>query len=60
MIASGWDWTIASASVRNVVAVRSSAWLVVSVMPAFFSAEMAGWMKVCEPMSFPNARAIFW
>ena len=58
MIASGWDWTIASASVRNVVAVRSSVWSVVSVIPAFFSAAMAGWMKVCEPMSLPKARAI--
>ena len=35
MMASGCDWMIASASVRNVVALRSSVWLVVSVMPAF-------------------------
>ena len=27
-------------------------------IPAFFSAPMAGWMKVCEPMSLPNASAI--
>ena len=42
MIASGWDATIASASVRKVVACRSSVWLVVSVIPAFFSEAMAG------------------
>ena len=58
MIASGCDWMIASASVRNVVALRSSVWLVVRVIPAFFSAAIAGWMKVCEPMSLPNASAI--
>ena len=58
MIASGWEWTIASASLRNVVALRSSVWLVVIVIPAFFSALTAGWMKVCDPMSLPNARAI--
>src|SRR6266700_3069468 len=58
MIASGWDWTIASASVRNVVAFRSSVWSVARVIPAFFSAPMAGWTKVCEPMSLPKARAI--
>ena len=58
MIASGWDWTIAAASVRKVVAFRSSDWLVVRVIPAFLSAATAGWMKVCEPMSLPNASAI--
>ena len=59
MTASGWDWMIASASVRKVVADRSSVWLVVSVIPAFFSALIAGWIKVCDPMSLPNASAIF-
>ena len=58
MIASGLDWTIASASVRKVVAFRSSVWLVVRVIPAFLSAAMAGCTKVCEPMSLPNASAI--
>jgi hypothetical protein len=32
MTASGCDWTIAAASVRNVVAFRSSDWLVVRVI----------------------------
>ncbi len=49
---------IASASVRNVVAFRSRLWLVVRVIPAFLSALIAGWMKVCDPMSLPNASAI--
>ena len=58
MMASGWDWMIAVASVRNVVAFRSSVWLVVRVIPAFFSEATAAGTKVCDPMSLPNARAI--
>ena len=49
-------WMIAS--LRNVVALRSSVWFVVRVIPAFFSALIAGWMKVWDPMSLPNASAI--
>ena len=58
MIASGCEAMIASASVRKVVAFRSSVWLVVRVIPAVFSPAIAGWMKVCDPMSLPNASAI--
>ena len=58
MTACGCDRMIASASVRNVVALRSSVWLVVTVIPAFLSEAMAGCTKVCEPMSLPNASAI--
>ena len=56
-ITSGLDMTIASASVRKVVALRSSVWLDVSVSPAFLIAAIAGLMNVCEPMSLPNASA---
>src|SRR5579863_1274578 len=53
-ITSGWAATIFAASVRNVLALRSSVWLATSVWPAFLIAEIAGAMNVCEPMSLPN------
>ena len=56
-ITSGLEATIAAASVRNVVALRSSVWLATSVSPAFLIAAIAGAMNVCEPMSLPNASA---
>jgi hypothetical protein len=49
MIACGCEWMIASASVRNVVAFRSSVWLVVTAIPAFLSAPMAGCTKGLRP-----------
>src|SRR6266705_5638609 len=56
-ITSGCAATILSASVRNVLACRSRLSLAASVMPALPIAVMAGWMKVWEPMSLPNASA---
>jgi hypothetical protein len=45
--------------VRNVVAFRSSDSFATTDIPAFLMALTAGWMNVCDPMSLPNARAIF-
>ena len=56
-ITSGLLFTIRAASVRNVVALRSSVSLAASVSPAFLIAAIAGATKVCDPMSLPNASA---
>ena len=58
-ITSGCAVTILSASVRKLDADRSSVSLATRVSPALLIALMAGWMKVCDPMSLPNASAIF-
>jgi len=59
-ITSGCAETILSASVRKLDAFRSSVSLAARVSPALLTALMAGWMKVCDPMSLPNASAILW
>ena len=57
-ITSGCAATILSASVRNVVADRSSVSFATRVWPALPIEVMAGLMNVWDPMSLPNASAI--
>ena len=59
-ITSGCAAMIFSASVRKLDAFRSSVSLAAKVIPALPIALIAGWMKVCDPISLPNASAILW